>query len=256
MSRYPWTQNVGYRITFLVAVIWFVLVSNGHARERGGDPDQSDRVLAIAASVIALDSEKDTVVWTNPGTGHQGWSVRKRAFEGRRCWGLGVGVTLPFVADSTYSACRTGNRKSVFTVSLENYPDTVSVLELKPIRTVQISPCDVVWVRGSVDGKPYDATTRLCRTGSGLTVGPMRETDGSEDEPVTQDRWVEQMFDTRRKLVGRIYRRSGGILEARDAKHRIVGTYDPTTGQTRDGRRQLVAYGNVLSHLIMMAGPR
>jgi hypothetical protein len=230
---------------FMVSQVW--------AASDVNDLVHGDQVLAVAASVVALEADGERVIWTNPKTGHQGWSAKGYQADQHRCSVLRVGVTIPFVGEAEYQACRTGSGTWSITVALDGGHQSISRLEFEPGRMMRLEPCDDVRVRGTVGGVPINETVHLCRTHTGLTVGPVvGELERSTDS-VSGGRWIAQIFDTRRKLVGRIYQRSRNVLEARDAKHRIVGTYDPGTDQTRDARRQLVAYGNVLSHQIMRA---
>lgn len=68
----------------------------------------------------------------------------------------------------------------------------------------------------------------------------------------TRDRWF--IRDPQRRVLGEIRRRHDTILEARDAKARFLGSFDPKRDETRDAKARLVAYGDVLSAFIMNTG--
>jgi hypothetical protein len=184
-------------------------------------------------------------------TGHQGWSQKHRPVDQRRCTMLQVGVAVPLTGGVSYQACQTGSSKWSITLEADGGRRSVSRLELEPRRSIRLDPCDDARVWGAVEGVRFDEAVQLCRTHTGLTVGPVGDAPVDREDSTTPGPWIVQIFDPRRKLAGRIYERSRGVLEARDDKHRVVGTYDPAINQTRDAGRRLVAYGNVLSHLIM-----
>lgn len=60
----------------------------------------------------------------------------------------------------------------------------------------------------------------------------------------------QQIRDHANRLVATIRAISGGRLEIRDAKNRLLGAYDPQSNQTRDANNRLVATGNALTSLI------
>lgn len=60
----------------------------------------------------------------------------------------------------------------------------------------------------------------------------------------------QQIRDRTNKLVATIRTMSSGKLEVRDARNRLLGTYDPRINETRDATNRLVARGNVLTSLV------
>ena len=56
--------------------------------------------------------------------------------------------------------------------------------------------------------------------------------------------------DASGRLLGRIKQRGSGMLEIRDKKNRLAGTYDFRSNATRDASGRLVGRGNLLSALV------
>lgn len=54
-----------------------------------------------------------------------------------------------------------------------------------------------------------------------------------------------------RRVLGELRTRHDGVVEARAARGRFLGTYDSRTDTTRDERGRLLTYGDTLSALIM-----
>lgn len=64
----------------------------------------------------------------------------------------------------------------------------------------------------------------------------------------------EEIRDARRGPIGTLSPGTGGTIEARNASARMVGTYNPSTRETRDHQGRLVSYGNTLAALLMCSG--
>lgn len=62
---------------------------------------------------------------------------------------------------------------------------------------------------------------------------------------------TQELRDSRNRLIGRIKQCTNGKLEARDAKNRLCGTYNPRTNETRDANNRLVGRGNMLPALLV-----
>lgn len=60
----------------------------------------------------------------------------------------------------------------------------------------------------------------------------------------------QQIRDQANKLIATVKTLSTGKLEIRDARNKLLGTYDPRANETRDASNRLVARGNALTSLI------
>lgn len=60
----------------------------------------------------------------------------------------------------------------------------------------------------------------------------------------------QQIRDRTNKLIASVKTLSSGKLEIRDARNKLLGSYDPHANETRDATNRLVAKGNVLTSLM------
>jgi hypothetical protein len=61
----------------------------------------------------------------------------------------------------------------------------------------------------------------------------------------------EDLRDPRGKLLARLKTLNTGQTEIRDARGKLLGTFDPKKNETRDAHGKLVGRGNLLSALIV-----
>ena len=70
------------------------------------------------------------------------------------------------------------------------------------------------------------------------------------DEATVWGRPRQAASRARCDTIGYIDTAADGKQTARDARHHVVGYYDPRSDTTRDARHHLVGHGNLLASLI------
>ncbi len=68
-------------------------------------------------------------------------------------------------------------------------------------------------------------------------------------DAVATDRQEVRTMD--RALVGWLVERADGVIEARDSSRRLIGLYRPSSNTTYTASLRPVAYGNVLSAMLL-----
>ena len=61
---------------------------------------------------------------------------------------------------------------------------------------------------------------------------------------------IQTIKDRNHTVIGYIETRPNGTQEAKNAKHSVVGSYDPGRNETKDATHRVIGYGNLLATLI------